>query len=242
MQLILDIGNTRVKLAIYDGPVLCVRAVSSEFTRAWLEVQLTDWAVDKGILSATGEIPEWLPAYLTTKMPWFELSHQTPLPFTITYQTPETLGRDRIAGIAGALALGYHPPLLVIDAGTCVTIDLLDDQFCFTGGSISPGIAMRLEAMHTFTHRLPLIAMDSDINLPGTDTRSALAAGAQMGTVCEIEGQIMRYKEIFPKLNVVLTGGDQEFLVSRLKSIIFAHADLVLAGLNHILNHQTDAG
>lgn len=242
MQLILDIGNSRVKLAIYDGPVLCVRAVTSEFTQAWMEDQLTDWEVDKGILSATGEISDWLAPFLTKRMPWFELSHQTPLPFTITYQTPETLGRDRIAGIAGALALGYSPPLLVIDAGTCVTIDLLDDQFCFPGGSISPGMAMRLEAMHTFTHRLPLIAIDQDAALPGTDTRTALTAGAQMGVVCEIEGQIMRYKEIFPKLNVVLTGGDAEFLVSRLKSTIFAHADLVSAGMNHILNHQTDAG
>ncbi len=242
MQLVLDIGNTRVKVALYEGVVQQLYAVTEAFSMEWLDQQLRGNAVKKGILSATGEIPEWLPAFLTRHMKWYELSHETPLPFINGYQSPDTLGRDRVAGLAGALALGYKPPLLVIDAGTCITIDLLDGQKLFVGGSISPGMQMRLEAMHTFTHRLPLIAMDEDAVLPGTDTRSALTAGAQMGAVCEIEGQIARYKDLYPKLNVVLTGGDMDFLVRRLKSAIFAHADLVLAGLNYILNHQSDAG
>lgn len=242
MQLILDIGNSRVKLAIYHGDDQGTFAVTSHFSKSWLVEHLVNQAVGKGIVSATGPIPDWLPDVLTGRMLWFELNHETKLPFVIGYHTPETLGRDRIAGLAGALALGYEPPLLVIDAGTCITIDILDSNYFFPGGSISPGMHMRLEAMHTFTHRLPLIPMDEHADLPGTDTRRALTAGAQMGAVCEIEGQIARYREQYPNLNVVLTGGDSDFLVRRLKSPIFAHADLVLTGLNHILNYQTHAG
>lgn len=242
MQLILDIGNSRVKLAIYKGNVQKSLAVTKIFSESWLLEQLAEYPLERGIVSATGPIPDWLSGILESKMTWFELNHESKLPFVIAYRTSETLGRDRIAGLAGALALGYIPPFLVIDAGTCLTIDLLDPNNVFPGGSISPGMQMRLEAMHTFTHRLPLTALDNDAQLPGTDTHKALTAGAQMGTVCEIEGQIAHYREQYPNLNVVLTGGDTEFLVRRLKSAIFVHADLVLTGLNYILNYQTNAG
>lgn len=242
MHLILDIGNTRAKGAVFENGVL---ASITSFPSLTPEC-LTEWTrhvhLTKGIVSATGAIPEWLPGWLDDRLPWMELDHLTPLPYTNAYRTPETLGRDRLAGLAGGLALGYTPPFLVIDAGTCITVDLLEDGFLYRGGSISPGLRMRLSAMHSFTARLPLAPWQDDPPWTGTDTAGALSAGAQWGGICELEGMIARYRTNHPNLNVIVTGGDLDFLAKHLNSVIFAHPELVLIGLNQILTYAFDAG
>ncbi|MEZ5032560.1 MAG: type III pantothenate kinase [Saprospiraceae bacterium] len=242
MHLILDIGNTRIKGGIFEQAHLTEAETFTAMTPEDLTAWVQPFRISRAMISATGSIPEWLPGWLDAMVPWMELDHHTPLPFTNAYRTPETLGRDRIAGLAGALALGYQPPFLVIDAGTCITVDLLEEGLLYRGGSISPGLRMRLQAMHSFTARLPLAEWQDDPPWPGTDTAGALLAGAQWGGICELEGMITRYRQKHPNLNVIVTGGDLVFLANHLNSVIFAHPELVLIGLNQILTYAFDAG
>lgn len=242
MNLIIDIGNTRTKVALFEADTCRKRESTKTFSAHWLNQFLGDVHPTASILSVTGAIPDWVVETLSNLGHLLKLDHHTPLPFQNLYRTPETLGRDRIAKIAGAIALGYEPPLLLIDAGTCITIDLLEAGHCYHGGSIHPGMRMRLEAMHKMTARLPHAPWMDEPTLPGLDTLGSLAAGAQWGAICEIDGMIARYRTHYPELNVIITGGDMEFLVSHLNSVIFAHAELVLIGLNQILNHEFDAG
>lgn len=243
MDLVLDIGNTRLKAGAFEGNALVWQGWSVQDHRPFLEEILLRFDPLNVLISATGQVPDWLEAMLAMKSRLFWLDEHSPLPFTNAYGTPATLGKDRLAAMAGAIALGLNPPLLVIDAGTCVTCDLLEPGFVFRYGSISPGMAMRLHSMHRQTHRLPDIEPAADeVHLGGSDTASAMRAGAQMGLVCELEGRIDRLRAEFPALQVVITGGDQEFLVRNLKYVIFAHAELVLSGLNHILKDLSHAG
>ena len=243
MELILDIGNSRTKLAVFQGGQLIRKlALANPLSELQLSDFLGEDSPDRALISATGVVPEWLENLVARRPLWIHFDTSTRLPFPLAYRTPDTLGRDRLAGVAGALALGYAPPLLVIDAGTCITVDLLDREGIFRGGSIAPGIRMRLDAMHHFTAQLPLAPYNPDIRLPGTDTADSLAAGAQLGAVAELEGLVRRYTHQFGNLNVVLTGGDQDFLASHLNVVIFAHPDLVLIGLHQILSHHADAG
>jgi type III pantothenate kinase len=242
MNLVIDVGNTRVKAGLYEGARCRKRLDTGQFSAAWLEGFAAGADVDKALVSASGALPEALTDWLKARCPWQLLDHHTPLPFQNAYRTPETLGRDRLAAAAGALALGMALPLLVIDAGTCITADILDRSNRFLGGSIAPGIAMRARAMATFTHRLPEVPPDDRIELPGRDTRGSLQAGAFLGAVCELEGLIARYRARYRKLNVVITGGDAPGLASRIKYSIFVSPDLVLEGLNLILNQHAEQG
>lgn len=228
-------------MGVFEEGELLRQDVTDELTVPMLVSFLGSEVPVKGLISVTGtlttEIRRWLDHHLT----WYELDHKFPLPFINDYRTPETLGRDRIAGLAGALALGFKPPIMVIDAGTCMTIDFLSIENHYIGGSISPGISMRLAAMHTMTDRLPLVEPDSNAPYPGVDTRTSLLAGAQWGCVHEIEGAIQRFRGEFGKFNIIITGGDHLFLSKSMKREIFADRDLVLRGLDFLLNKQLDA-
>lgn len=241
MNLVLDIGNTRIKAGLFDGDELVRKSWSQQPTREWLAGFIQKDHVQSTLFCASGLEPEWLPAFLTPISPWRALDHRMALPFVNKYETPETLGRDRIAAVAGALSMGLKPPLLVIDAGTCITVNFLDRHLAFAGGSISPGIGMRAKAMHAFTQRLPQIDWKPEPVLTGANTSTSLNAGVFMGAVCEIEGMIARYKKRAHQLQICMTGGDGPDLANALKYPIFAVPDLVLLGLNHILRqHAAD--
>lgn len=173
-------------------------------------------------------------------MGWFalELTPDTPLPFRNAYQTPQTLGKDRLAAIAGAHALYPGQNALAIDAGTCIKYDLIDAAGVYHGGNIAPGLHMRLRAMHEQTARLPLV----DLKMPelffGTSTQTALQNGALRGAVLEIQGFIQLFARHRASLQVTLTGGDAEFLIPFLPGPTI-EPSLVLIGLNHILNHNS---
>lgn len=240
-HLILDIGNSRTKMAIFKDGELMRHEVINDLLVQKLAAFWESEQPEYGMVSVTGNLTPEIRSWLDRSITWFELDHTSPLPFFNDYKTPETLGRDRIAGLAGALALGFLPPLMVIDAGTCMTIDYLNTEYHYLGGSISPGIKMRLKAMHTMTDRLPLAEPDIYAPYPGVDTRTSLLAGAQWGCVNEIQGAIHRFKDEFGKFNIIITGGDHLFLSKSLKREIFADRDLVLRGLDFLLNKQLDA-
>ena len=170
------------------------------------------------------------------------LTFQTPTPFKNLYQTPSTLGKDRIAAVAGAFSLYPNRNVLVIDAGTCITYDFLTDKGEYLGGGISPGIRMRFKAMHTFTGKLPLIEPDEYDGLIGRSTRESMLSGVYNGVISELNGLISLYQEQFGDIMVIITGGDHEFLHNKLKISIFAAPDLVLLGLNEIFDYNDHSG
>lgn len=166
------------------------------------------------------------------------LTSTTPVPVNIKYATPETLGVDRIAAVCGALQLFPFENCLVIDMGTCINYELLDGEGNYWGGIISPGINMRFRAMHTFTARLPLFGATADIPLVGNSTQACMQSGVMNGVLEEMKGIVKRVGEQHPRLRVILCGGDAQLFENQLKDSIFAAPELVLVGLNRILNHN----
>lgn len=239
MNLTIDIGNTRAKVGLFEAD----RMVHHEVWEAWGIEKLLGWLTNqkvKNIILSTvaGEVPSSVQAYLRDHYNYLELRETTPLPIENLYKTPATLGKDRLAAIVGAFQLYPWKNCLVIDAGTCITYDLLDENGRYLGGNISPGIRMRLRAMNAFTAGLPLAPVVETGTWMGDTTVSALQNGAQWGVLLEMEGYIAHFKSLYNGIKVILTGGDAEFFAKKLKSEIFVNHHLVLLGLNKILTYN----
>jgi type III pantothenate kinase len=240
MNLVIDSGNTLVKYALFDLGRLKVKGrwenLSSELVETLL---LSAGTVNRCIVSTVGASAEGTIAYLKKAgIQSIELNHETPLPFTNSYGTPETLGYDRIAAAAGAYTIFPDSNVLIVDAGTAITIDFLSADGVFMGGNISPGAAMRAKAMHAFTKKLPEIRPERTEGLLGKSTKEALLNGVMNGICFEIEGYIERLLGRYDDLNVILTGGDSPLFDKKLKYPIFVDSDLNLKGLNRILEHN----
>lgn len=244
MNLCIDIGNTRVKLAFFDEKeALQKLIVWPKLRKKKLRKQLQAVPVQQVMLSSVRRKNKALRRYLQKelKLPLLRLTSKTPLPIDNQYETPKTLGRDRIAGVVGAHALYPQSPVLVIDAGTCITYDLIDAQGLYKGGSISPGLRLRYRVLHQFTGRLPLVEWGPLEACEGRNTAGAIQTGVQCGLVYEIEGFIAQYRAAHPQLRVVLTGGDADYFQTRLKEKTELEAHLVLIGLNKILNYNVES-
>lgn len=169
----------------------------------------------------------------------FLLTPHLPVPLTKAYDTPHTLGADRVAAAAGARALQPDAACLVIDLGTCITYDFVDERDVFQGGIISPGLRMRFRALHSFTQRLPDLQPDEAIPpLVGKNTRHAMQSGVLNGLVAELNGIVAQYREIYPDFQTLVCGGDARFFESSFQTPIFAVPELVLVGLHRILQHN----
>jgi len=235
MNLVIDCGNTRFKAAIFSGSILKEKySFSSEVElKVFLNQQAFDFAVVSSVSLDGNQVMGWI-----NSQQKFLLSHLLPLPIQIQYRTPETLGVDRIAAVCGALDIFPGKDSLVIDTGTCITYDFMDREKNYMGGSISPGIGMRFEALHTFTKRLPLVSKADQLELIGNTTENSIRSGVLNGVVAEVNGIIKRYRYSYPEVDVVLCGGDALFFENKMKPTIFAAPDLVLSGLNRILLHN----
>jgi len=242
MNLTIDIGNTRAKTACFEKE----RLVGWRSWEKWTAKELCAWATNQNarnvILSTVGERTDSALLECLQGFPSFlELDADTPVPVINRYRTPETLGKDRLAAVVGARQQFPNANCLVIDAGTCITYDLLTAEGVYPGGNIAPGVAMRLRAMHAFTARLPELSVAAgDEGWLGDSTESAMRRGAQMGAALEIEGYIGLCRRRLGQINVILTGGDADFLAKKLKSKIFVNHHLVLRGLNKILNYNVE--
>lgn len=241
MNLAVDIGNSRTKIGVFQGSSLLDRIT----WQSWDSEELLSFATNHNVrniilCSVSRSVFREAEALREAGFYCIELNAQTPLPFKNSYRTPETLGKDRLAAVAGALQL--HPGMhcLVVDAGTCVTFDILTSEGVYLGGNIAPGVRMRLDAMHQFTARLPKVEPGDPEDWIGDSTENALRNGAQTGVAMELEGYIERCKENFGPICVILTGGDVIFFAKNLKSKIFVNHDLVLIGLNKILNYNVE--
>lgn len=236
-NLILDLGNTLQKVAIYSGreqkTLFSFTGITAENVRNVLgDLTAHPHAC---ILSSVIDYDPQIKSFLAGQMRFIELDHTTPLPIQLEYATPETLGKDRIALACAAHARFPGRNALVISAGTAITYDMVDQHGTYLGGAISPGLVTRLRALNTFTGKLPLVELTDIDKLIGKSTEESILSGVVNGTVEEINGIINRYIEQFDNLQVVITGGDHKYLAGKLKSGIFALPNLVLEGLNEIL-------
>lgn len=232
-NLVIDVGNTFAKAAFFIEDRLIeqydrlndremVRLVKEKHPHSVLVS-----SVRKGTKRLLKKIGVHAPVSL--------LSWQTPVPFLNLYETPQTLGTDRIAGVAGALSMFPDRSCLIIDAGTSITYDYVDMEGKYHGGSISPGLDMRFKALHKFTSRLPLISFNKNYDLPGKTTKTAILGGVIEGVIAEINGIVHEYEHFSNDLCIILNGGDAIFFETKIKAHIFAVPNLVLIGLNQIL-------
>jgi type III pantothenate kinase len=236
MQASIDIGNSRIKVGIFNQQELVNTTIEDEQT---LVSFLKSKQVDRAIISSVentnsiiGDLKKAIPGVL-------EFTTSTAMPMQTSYATPSTLGKDRLAAAVGALQ-HFSGPLLVIDAGTCITCDLINASNTFMGGSISPGLNMRLKAMHTFTGRLPLLELEMPQETVPNSTSQAMLAGAVIGAKHEIFGFINHYKALFPEIKVILCGGDANYFDKKNELRTFVLPNLVLEGLNAILRFNGD--
>ena len=234
-QISIDIGNTLSKVGIFDGEVLLNNASFQNEDLQGIKAYVESNQAEHIILSSVAKSSHEVVDILKGLAPIIELSHETTLPFSNNYKTPQTLGMDRVAGIAGAMHFFPNTNCLVIDVGTCITYDFVSKEGLYQGGSISPGLRMRLKAMHEFTGKLPLLTFQKIEDWIGKDTQSAMLTGALWGTLNELNGFIARYDEAFGDLKVIITGGDAPKFVKHLKNNVFAEPNLLLFGLNKIL-------
>lgn len=236
VQLCIDQGNSSVKAGIFSGDDLLETFRFDKFTRESLNTIEIKYKIGSVIISSvTGTEEELKKLFANKSINLIILSHKTELPFTMGYNTPETLGKDRIAAVAGAVFLKKNCNLLVIDAGTAITYDFIDGTGHYHGGNIAPGIDLRLKSLHLFTGKLPLVEAKNEFSLLGKNTESAILNGVLNGIIFEINGYIDALKFKYPELSVFLTGGSAFYFDGKLKSAIFAERNLVLIGLNRIL-------
>ncbi len=231
MIVAIDSGNTSTKIGLFQKGKLVKISEKQAYTDLINEVR--SLKPRQVIISSVNFPPDTIKKDL---FPFssFLITHETPLPFTLAYKTPRTLGIDRIALTAGARKLNPGHNSLVIDAGTCITYDFIDASGIYHGGGISPGIDMRFKALHQFTAHLPRVEFDGHPELTGSTTEDSIKSGVINGTIEEISGIINRYSLVNKNLRVILSGGTAKFFESKIKDSIFAVPNLVLLGVYYI--------
>ena len=240
MNLVLDVGNTRVKAAVFKEDTL-VEFYVFEKRKIISEIKniLKEYKISKGIISSVAIISDVKLKRIKLLLPILVVSSTTKIPFHNLYATPKTLGIDRIVLVASAVEKYPKKNILIIDAGTCITFDFVNSKKEYLGGAISPGIKMRYKSLHHFTAKLPLVEKNQLKNFIGNTTEKSINSGVINGVCREIEGVVKQYQEKYRDLTVVLTGGDTNFLSKQLKSGIFANQNFLLEGLNKLLIFNT---
>jgi len=241
MNLVLDLGNSYGKIAVCDGSNVIEAAVYDRITSREIAYFNTRYSGIKGVIISSvvndsREIIDYLGNMFKTCI---ELDHNTPIPLVNRYQTPDTLGYDRIAASVGAYTIFPEKTVLVIDAGTAITYDLVTSGGEYLGGNISPGLEIRFKSLNKYTSRLPhLERPEQKPSLVGSSTKEAIQAGIVNGLLFEMDGFIGAIGQNHSQLKVVLTGGDAKYFEGKLKSSIFVDLNLNLIGLNRILEHN----
>ncbi len=246
-NLVIDIGNTYTKIAVFKRDELLVYKQFEGIDDAVINAFFKEYAISKAIVSSVkkNESQAWQTT-LAAKVPVIFFNGKMAGELNNQYRTPDTLGADRLAGVMGAKTLFPQKNNLVISGGTCITYDAVDAAGNYFGGSISPGLNMRYKALNYYTDGLPLVGADESFDKQyGDNTVSAIRSGVQNGIKYELMGFIDSYKKAGEELNIVLSGGDSIFFDSLLKNSIFApcvkiEPFLVLKGLNAALYINND--
>ncbi len=238
MNMVIDAGNTRTKVGIFEGALLKQKEVFADAGAA--KRFLCEFQPDHLMISSVTGAGAQLGGMVKVLGRIFHLAPSLPLPIQNSYTTPATLGADRLAAACGARQMFPNEAILVIDCGTCINYECVDAQGHYLGGSISPGVRMRFGAMHQHTDRLPLGEAASETPLTGNTTILSLQSGVMIGVQEEIKGISTRYRQDYPGIRVILTGGDAHFFEKEMKPPIFVSPELVLMGLNSILLHNVN--
>ena len=241
MNLCIDIGNSFIKLAVFNAEgVLLTSLRFSEVDVDCFASLINEYYVERAILSSVQTVDNDLIVLLRNSLDKvIELSSEINIPVRNSYKTPETLGNDRVAVVVAATVLFPQENVLIVDAGTCITYDFITENNEYLGGSILPGINMRFKSMAEFTAKLPLAKMEVLDSFVGNSTQSSLQTGVMQGVLHEIKGFKDQYQQQFGNIRLIVTGGDASYFESQLKNEIFAEPNLVLIGLNRILNFNT---
>jgi len=241
MNLIIDVGNTRIKAAVFENDKLIELVVLEEVELVKkVDFLMSKYPIRAGILSSVKVFSEELLNDIKKRMSVLVLSSSTKVPFINLYKTPTTLGVDRIALVANAVKKFPNQNVLIIDAGTCLTFDMVNSEKEYFGGAISLGVEMRYRSLNKFTSKLPFLEKDMPKNFIGSTTDENIHSGVINGVLNEVKGVISQYEKENRLLTIVLTGGDTYFLAKQLKSSIFANPNFVLEGLNTILIHNKE--
>jgi len=239
MNLCIDQGNSRTKVGVFNQDELLETFVYDQFGKSEISILVDKFSVNQCIVSSViSDNAALLEELETTFSVFLELSHEVAIPIENRYSTPATLGKDRLAAVVGASFLCPDCEILVIDAGTAITYDFIDSKKVYWGGNIAPGLDLRLRALHEFTQKLPLVSVKNETPFIGNSTDSAILSGVIYGIVFEIDGYINELKIKYPQLSIFLTGGSTFYFAAKLKNAIFAERNLVLIGLNRILQYN----
>lgn len=244
MNLLIDQGNTSTKYVVIQGEDIVAEHTLANIDFDILRELTANFEIKNTLVSSVREEYNKVSAELKNILgeSIFFFDDSLSLPVNNLYTTPKTLGRDRMAGVCGAVTLFPNTNCLVIDAGTCITYDFIDAEKNYHGGSISPGLEMRFKAMHTFTGKLPLAPLEWVDDFIGNSTQTALQTGVTYGVVNEINGFINRFIHRWGNITTIMCGGNTDFLAKRCESEIFAAPKLVTIGLNRILKHNLAHG
>lgn len=239
MNLAIDIGNSSFKAGVYDRDKKVKVKYSETESEDSMAAIMSGYVIRKAIISTVKKERSMVSEYLRRSgVEVSFLNHRTPLPLRIEYRSPLTLGTDRIAAVAAAYNFFPGLNVLIIDAGTAVTYDLLKADGVYPGGNISPGLDMRFRALHDYTGRLPLLSRDDSFGNLGVNTEDAMRSGVQSGLIFEINDYIRNLKKMYRDLKVILTGGDCSYLDGKIENEHETDQDLVINGLNYILNYN----
>ena len=239
MNLIIDVGNTKIKTAVFeDSKLIHNESITKESFVSDAKAIIKKYECINAIISSVGSVNKSQMAELRAVINLIELDSDSKVPFVNMYGTPKTLGADRIALVSSAIASYPKKNVLIIDAGTCITYDFVNYEGNYYGGAISPGLQMRYKALHIFTEKLPLLEPSEIVELVGNSTEKSIHSGVINGVIDEIDGIINQYRKKNADLTVVLTGGDLNFLSNKLKNGIFANPNFLLEGLNTILTYN----
>lgn len=242
MNLIIDVGNTDVKLAVFqENEIISQKTSKLESLEKDVTVLLKEFkSLKKAIVSSVGRLKKEEIKFILQHLEVHILNTNTKLPFKNEYKTPDTLGVDRMALVSASAKHYPKHNVLIVDAGTCITYDFITSENVYLGGAISPGIRMRYQSLNNLTANLPLLEKKAPKNLIGNSSKESIHSGVINGITLEIDGVIQQYDKKYKDLTVILTGGDANFLSKRLKSSIFANSNFLLEGLNFILEFNSN--
>ena len=239
IHLVLDVGNTAIKYGHFENGILKKSGVCTDWTELQWNTFYQSHPFSSVLVGSVGARTKRLIAKLPKSCDLHFIDDVTKYPFTSDYKNIQNLGVDRRAALAGALKTHPRTAVLIIDSGSCITYDFMDENAHHKGGAISPGRAMRYHAMHLFTDKLPLLNPPEENPLIGTDTKSSMELGVELGIIAEIEAQIAVFAHEYGNFTIILTGGDAKFLNKKIKNTIFVASDLTHVGLYHLLMFNT---
>ncbi len=242
MLLVIDVGNTQIKAAVFEQNTLLKKEI----------IAYEDWQISlKKVIKKFSEISILVVAsvgkleksdFLTldSGLNVYFITRESKFPFNNLYASPTTLGIDRMILASGAVLKYPNKNRLVIDAGTCITYDFIDSNDNYLGGAISPGIRLRYESLHNYTAKLPLLKKEKPIEIVGNSTTQSIHSGVINGVSFELDGFINSVLDKNDNFIIILTGGDADFLAERLKNTIFANPNFLLESLNQTFQYNNN--